>query len=70
MTNRFNVVFGAWFFVLMFLLRRSLQHSNSRAAPRHRPVASLWRARLSIDSRFNIAESRYRLIEEPSPDNV
>ena len=31
-----------------FFLRRSLQQLSLRAAPRHRLIASLWRARLSI----------------------
>jgi hypothetical protein len=34
--------------VLAFFIKRSLQQLSLRAAPRHRSIASLWRARLSI----------------------
>jgi hypothetical protein len=45
--NRFNAVFGARPGACLFL-RRSLQQRSLQAAPRHRLIASLWRARFSI----------------------
>jgi len=45
--NSFNAVFGARLGACRFL-RRSLQKLSLQVAPRHRPIASLWRARLSI----------------------
>ncbi len=45
--NRFNAVFGAWLGARSFP-SRSLQKFSLLAAPRQRPIASLWRARLSI----------------------
>jgi hypothetical protein len=47
--NSFNDVFGAWF-ADWFFLRSSLQQFSLRAASRKRPIASLWRSRLSINS--------------------
>jgi len=47
-TNSFNSVFDARFGARVFL-RGSIQQLSLQAAPRHRPIASLWRARLSID---------------------
>ena len=46
-TNIFNAFFGARLGALPFLWR-SLQKLSLRAAPRHKPIALLWRARLSI----------------------
>jgi len=45
--EQFNTVFGAWLGAHLFLMR-TLQQLSLPAAPRHRPIASLWRARLSI----------------------
>jgi hypothetical protein len=45
--NRLNAVFGARLRACLFL-RRSLQKLSLQVAPRHRPIASLWRARVSI----------------------
>ncbi len=45
--NRFNAVFGALLGASLFL-RRSLEKLSLQAAPRHRPIASLWKVRLSI----------------------
>jgi hypothetical protein len=46
-TNSFNDVFGARLGARV-LLRCSFQQLGLRAAPGHRPIASLWRDRLSI----------------------
>jgi hypothetical protein len=45
--EQFNAVFGAWLGACLSL-RRSLQKLSLQAAPRHRPIASLWKTRLSI----------------------
>ncbi|HEX9146347.1 MAG TPA: hypothetical protein VGA09_18910 [Candidatus Binatia bacterium] len=47
MTNNFNAVFGAGLALALFL-RRSLHQLSLQAAPSHGPIASLWRAHLSI----------------------
>ena len=46
--NRFNAVFGARLGAYLFL-GRSLQKLGLQATPRHRSIASLWRARLLIE---------------------
>ena len=45
--NNFNAFFGARLGARLFLWR-SLQKLSLRAAPKHRLIALLWRARFSI----------------------